>query len=265
MPRDSMIRAVAVDVDGTLAGSDHRVSPRNNRALAALRDRGVAPIIITGRSRTGARAIARHAGLTAPVISCNGAVVEDPVTGECLWERHLDPTVVKAVLDVAERTGLTAHLWTPSGLHASERDASARLLEHMLGEKISVGDLRPLVHEPVLKAMVGGDPADLDRVGETLTTAVSTLGRSLDEFYEVSAPGASKAAALASVLERLDIRWRQCMGIGDGENDLEWLRSCGLPVAVANARPSVQKVAVEVIGHHREDAVAAYLERVFGL
>lgn len=54
-----------LDVDGTLALPDHRVSPRALAALRLLQQAGVVPIVVTGRGEAEALRTCRDAGITA--------------------------------------------------------------------------------------------------------------------------------------------------------------------------------------------------------
>jgi hydroxymethylpyrimidine pyrophosphatase-like HAD family hydrolase len=55
--------------------------------------------------------------------------------------------------------------------------------------------------------------------------------------------GVTKATGLMAALVRLGLAPVQAIGIGDAENDEELLRTCGLAAAVANALPSLKKIA----------------------
>ena len=259
------IRAVALDLDGSLARADHRVSSRALRALTALQARGVAPIIVTGRTPAAARTPAEQAGLSTPVISCNGAVIDDPATGERLWEQHLPGEVVRAILEVAERGDMTVTLWSPARMYASRRDASVALLEDLNAQAVTVVPLETVITEPIVKAMIAGSRERLDEMADEITGAIPHMMRSMDNFFETSPPGVSKAGALRHVLGHLDVDPGACLGVGDGDNDLEWLTMIGVAVAPAGARPSVKAVAAEVIGDHADDGVAAFLESFFDL
>lgn len=267
MPRPSAadIRAVALDLDGSLAGADHRVSARASRALSLLQARGVTPVIVTGRTAAAARTPSEQAGLSAPVISCNGAVIEDPTTGERLWEHHLPADVVTRVLSVAQRADLTTTLWTADHVYASRRDDAVELLGMLLDEPVHVGALSSVAARPLVKAMLAGSAARLDEVADLVEAELPHMMRSMDSFFEMSAPDASKAGALREVLGRLSLTPAQCLGIGDGDTDIEWLSMVGLAVAPSNARPGVRALADRVIGHHAKDGVATFLEELFSL
>lgn len=58
--------------------------------------------------------------------------------------------------------------------------------------------------------------------------------------------GVDKASGLAVLLAELGIDARDTVGIGDAENDVAFLRACGLGVAVANALPDLKAHADRV-------------------
>lgn len=86
---DARIRMVAVDVDGTLLGTDGRVSGRNVAALKAAEQAGVQVVVATGRRHSYAMRVLRDVGLREgnSLISSNGAVVR--TFGAKLLERTL--------------------------------------------------------------------------------------------------------------------------------------------------------------------------------
>jgi alkyldihydroxyacetonephosphate synthase len=259
------VHAVALDVDGTLAGADHRVSSRTSRVLAALQAAGVYPVVVTGRTRVAALAIARLAGLHAPVIACNGAVVTDPTSGEDLFTAYLGTDRVAQLLTFAAQTGLEAIVWTSSRMFAEHASDATALIEEINGEPVELLPLGQVDPSAVVKIMLAGSSEALDALAPTISAEMPMLMRSMPTFYETSSPGAAKWESLQLVLERLDVRPKECMGIADGDTDVEWLSWIGVPIAVANARPRVLAVAERHIGHHADEAVADFLEDWFDL
>ena len=85
----SVMRMVAVDVDGTLLGADGKVSARNVAALKAAERAGVEVVIATGRRHSYAMRVLRGLGLREEngLISSNGVVVR--TMGARLLERTL--------------------------------------------------------------------------------------------------------------------------------------------------------------------------------
>lgn len=113
--------------------------------------------------------------------------------------------------------------------------------------------------EPVVKVMLGGDPALLDALGSVIEARVPGMVRSMRQLYEVAPVGATKSEALVFVLQTLGIAPEAAWGFGDSGNDVGWMSLLGRAIAPANAFPGVLELADVVIGHHAEDGVAQYL------
>jgi hydroxymethylpyrimidine pyrophosphatase-like HAD family hydrolase len=71
----------------------------------------------------------------------------------------------------------------------------------------------------------------------------------------------TKASGLRAALEALGLRASATVAVGDAENDLVFLRGCGLAVAVANALPTVKAIADVVTEGARGDGVIELAER----
>ena len=52
--------------------------------------------------------------------------------------------------------------------------------------------------------------------------------------------GVNKASGVEAALHALGLSADQAVGIGDAENDIDFLAKCGLAVAVGNALPAVK-------------------------
>lgn len=74
--------------------------------------------------------------------------------------------------------------------------------------------------------------------------------------------GITKATGLQVALTELGLMAEQVAGIGDAENDLDLLRSCGLGVAVENALPSVKDVANRITSQPRGAGVAELIDLI---
>lgn len=124
-------RLVAVDLDGTAAGVDGRVSPEGLRALQAAERVGLHPVIVTGRALPAAMGVWLRAGLTRPVIACGGALVTWPSTGRPLWERPLAPAVVDRALELSRDLGMTPFLYGAGAIVTDRRGPWRDRLAHL--------------------------------------------------------------------------------------------------------------------------------------
>lgn len=124
-------RLVAVDLDGTAAGPDGRVSPQGLRALAAAERAGLHPVIVTGRALPAAMGVWLRAGLSRPVIVCGGALTAWPTAGRPLRERPLDPPAVRRVLRLARELDLIPFLYGADGIVTDRPSAWRDRLAHL--------------------------------------------------------------------------------------------------------------------------------------
>src|ERR1700733_240847 len=87
----ALMRMIAVDMDGTLLGSDGRVSERNLAAMKAAERAGVEVVVATGRRHCYAMRVLRELGLREGngLISSDGTVTR--TIGASLLERTLLP------------------------------------------------------------------------------------------------------------------------------------------------------------------------------
>jgi len=75
-------------------------------------------------------------------------------------------------------------------------------------------------------------------------------------------PGVNKASGLRDALREIRVSPEQTVGVGDGENDQDFLAVCGYSAAVGNALPGLKR-SVDVVTAAREGA--GVVELVKGL
>ena len=80
------IKAIFMDMDGTLLKSDHTMSDKLKKKLIELDKNGVKIFISTGRMYAAALPYLKQLGITTPVITYNGGKIVDPSTSETLYE-----------------------------------------------------------------------------------------------------------------------------------------------------------------------------------
>jgi Cof subfamily protein (haloacid dehalogenase superfamily) len=257
----SRTAAVVLDVDGTIAGADHRVSARTSRAMGAIDEAGVPVVLATGRTRSNVRDIARTAGLRSAQISCNGAVITDPTTGDDIWVRTVPEADMAAMIEVHRTTGQPLTWWTPEHIFATD-EVLATTMALINDAEVSLGTPDRIEPDTVVKTMIFGTRDELDAAAPEMARLVPRAMRSMDEFWELSGPDASKWAAIEFLFDLLGVDPALAAGAGDGGNDAIWMHRIGMPVAMGNARPEALSAARAVIGRHDEDGAAEFLEEI---
>ena len=74
--------------------------------------------------------------------------------------------------------------------------------------------------------------------------------------------GTTKATGLRVALEHAGISAKAVVGVGDAENDVDLLRFCGLPVAVANALPCLKQAATMVLSRENGDGISELIDHL---
>ncbi|MGC8669396.1 MAG: Cof-type HAD-IIB family hydrolase [Chthonomonadales bacterium] len=257
-------RLAAIDLDGTLLGPDHRISPRNACAVRALMEAGVTCVIASGRMHQATVRFAEELGITGPIISYNGAMVRDVRTRE-VWHHLRVPAAPAAeVIRFCAEHGYHLNYYLNDHLYVAERGPWAEFYVRQTGSPMEViGDLLPLQGTEPTKMILIDAPPTIERLlglfrqrfGDTLY-----ITRTNPEYLEFMNPRSDKGTALALVASRLGVVREETMAFGDGENDIPMIRWAGLGVAMADAGASVRAAADAVAPAHDEDGLGQFIE-----
>ncbi|MGI5950738.1 MAG: HAD-IIB family hydrolase [Brooklawnia sp.] len=260
---------IATDLDGTFLDNDQRVPELNARAVRRAAELGIETVYATGRP-TRWLGILRHLPETHGwAVAANGAVTLDLVEGRVVHSRHLPeritaqiaaeirdrlPNSIFAVEYVESWGAEPVYEAVSPHLEPTHRGPVAELFarEHVV--KLLVID--PTMPTEVLNEVV------CQVVGDRLTVTfsyVSDIG-----MLEISAPGVSKALALAELLADLGIPAARMIAFGDMPNDLAMLGLAGQGFAMAGAHPSLLTAGHPSAGDNNLGGVGRTILRLLG-
>lgn len=258
-------RLFAADMDGTLAGADHHVTPRTITALRKIERAGIKVLLITGRSPPTVLDVWQRAQLSAPVVTFGGALILQPSSFSVVQERVITRDTVANAVRLGGELELTVSLWTLQGLWATRADPYAHELARIIQMPLRVLSPAAAPVPPVMKIGFSAEPNRLDALQPLLVSRLGpgiTMARSMPQILEGTAPHATKHDALEAVLGLLGIPPSAVIVAGDGENDTGMLRLAGYAVVPANGMAGPRQLADRLIGHHDAEAVATFLEEV---
>ncbi|WML33277.1 Cof-type HAD-IIB family hydrolase [Clostridium sp. OS1-26] len=255
------------DMDGTLLNSQSAISEENEAALKRLQEKGIEVIIASGRTDLMVKSYIKQLGLTGPVISSNGGLIRNIKTGEILYLKLIEKSVVKEVLDFCSENNIDFLIYTIDRVYGNKGNPlmlKYGKLNKNLPESINV----PLeylhnVNETidnidVLKILlVCGDHERIIELEEYFSknekiTAVSSAKGLLD----IMAPNISKGNALKILAEKMDVDLNDVIAFGDNYNDAEMLKSVGMPIAVENAVEDIKLQAKYITKSNNESGIA---------
>jgi Cof subfamily protein (haloacid dehalogenase superfamily) len=261
-------RIIATDLDGTLLGSDRKVSARNKAAINAAEDAGWLVVIATGRPPRWIAPIVEELGERGLVVCANGASVYDPARHELVERTDLSPDVARELVDEIQAAYPEAILGVEQGFGFGV-DSSVQHLDFDFSELIPdvhVAPVREFLHEDVTKLIVRMPhpaPEGTAAAVQALVGQRALVTHSVNEsFLELSHPEVHKAATVERLIERSGGTAAEVVAFGDMPNDLALIRWAGLGVAVANAHPLLLEAADEITASNDDDGVALVIERL---
>ncbi|TLS37029.1 HAD family hydrolase [Pseudalkalibacillus caeni] len=252
------VRAMFIDMDGTLLKASNNISTRNMEAINMLVNQGVKVFLATGRHYEVTAPYHKEIGLRTPMICLNGAAIHDAETGKVMQMKTVSLNEERFHHLTAE-SPCNVIIHTVDGLYCKE--ANEEIDYWTKTGKIPpryIGDLRQATYQDVLKYSV--------RTG-TPNTELSALfkkeGEVIDwnDGFEIVASNVSKWSAIRNLINALRISPKEVVAIGDGPNDIQMLRNVGTGVAMGNASEEVKAAADFVTGHHEHDGLADFIER----
>ncbi|MCE7794097.1 Cof-type HAD-IIB family hydrolase [Salipaludibacillus sp. CUR1] len=252
------IRAVFIDMDGTLLNKDNKISKRNYEAIQLLLKQDIEVFLATGRQMDITFPYHQELGLKTPMICLNGAAVYDWFT--------LDPLLIRSVkvdqhllynLTSTEPFNVIMH--TPEGMYCKKMDSTVeRWVEESRKNPVYVGDLKYVKPENVMKYSVisgiSGAPFAhyFEKNGEVIRWR---------DGFEIVQKGVSKWSAIEYLLNKYNIRKEEAAAIGHGPNDIQMLKAAGTGIAMGNASKEIKKAADFVTLKQEEDGLADFIEK----
>jgi hydroxymethylpyrimidine pyrophosphatase-like HAD family hydrolase len=159
----------AIDIDDTLVGPDKTIGRENRRAVKKLRDLGCRVILASGRRHANMLSYCDELGLDDYVVSCQGARVEHPRTGQVLRRASLAPADTSALVAEGLDRGHTVLLWLAEGVFAQAETSWVDAYRDESGnDLVSIADLRDLSDRPAEKVVWAADPAEIAGAFEEL-------------------------------------------------------------------------------------------------
>lgn len=240
-----MIRAVILDLDGTIIGPGEEISPAVLLAVTGLAAR-VPVCIATGREAADVIRYARQLQLTAPQICDGGATILDPASTDILWRSPLGPENARKVV---ERLKILDTAFIATFPQGSTKDFNR--LPHWDLTRISALDLTE---------SMAGELAGWFSGGESIQTVKAYLPYNGLWAVDFTHRGVDKGTAAARLARLIDVTTREIAAAGDSFNDLALLRACGLGIAMGNAAPEVKEIADHVAPSVENDGLAIAIE-----
>jgi phosphoglycolate phosphatase (TIGR01487 family) len=217
------MKAIAVDIDGTITDNTRKVCLSAIEAIRKAEKAGVPVIIVTGNILCFTRAASILLGTSGGLVAENGGVI-------------LSHGEMKVLGDISKAEKVYKYL----------------KLKHEV-ERVQFSDMR--VSEIALFRTIPGDLLKETLRGFDIEIYDTKFALHLTD------PAVNKGYALKLVAQEMGIKPDDIMAVGDSENDIDFLQVAGKKVAVANADNDLKDIADYITQKPYGDGVAEAIER----
>lgn len=233
-----MRSVIFFDIDGTLISEDGLMTiPESTRtAIAKARKNGCLTFINTGRTEFNVNKRIRSLGFDGLICGC-GTYIE--YNGKILFYNELSADFCRETACLMRKTGLTPVYEHRDGYFFDDLAPKNADLEDFLESFVEDGipiNRRVDDEDFVFDKFVAWKNPDCDM--ELFRREIGKNFEIIDRgggFYENVPLGCSKATAIGSILEKLNIPLENAYAIGDSANDLPMLKAVPNSIAMGGS------------------------------
>lgn len=260
------IKLVATDMDGTFLHNDNTYDvERFKRILSKMNEIGCNFVVASGNQYYQLRDFFPGYYDELSFVAENGAFVKDH--DELIFAADIAKDTVDFVIDVCRSYPEIQLLLNGLDSGYVQRNETQEFFDFVsiYTHRVEWTDDLKTVDDQFLKftAIVPDDKTQYyyDMFSEKLSgklVPTSSGHGSIDLIVS----GCHKASGLKRLVERWRINPEQCVAFGDGGNDIEMLKYCGLSYAVDNAPQNVKDSAKFTCPSNNNDGVLTTLEKL---
>ena len=274
-----MIKAILLDIDGTLTNKDKVITPRTKEALLKAQNAGITLALASGRADQGLMKWAKELEMdknNGIFVCFNGAKVMNCQTGEIYFHQCMDVKDAQDVLEHLKKfdarpivaageymylNDVYDNMITLNGKPFNVVQYESRSNGYILCEK---KDMAAFFDFPVEKILTYGEPEYLQAHNQEMEAPFKNRLSCMFTgpfYFEYTAKGVDKAKAIDSAFSKLGISADEMIAYGDAQNDNSMLKYCGIGVAMANAVEETKAIADEITLDNNSDGIAVSLYR----
>lgn len=260
---------IFIDIDGTLLNSQKEITPATFDALKLASQNHYEPIFCTGRPRDYALELCRPLK-SRYLIYNSGAGIYDCQTANVLYESAMNPTSILELYSLLLNSAVNFILAYNGTNHRYSLGTLTRY------KPLSLDNLNHILSTNHIQQIVINGP-DLtfmrslrDKINQIPHLKTSNQSKCLVNpeippatssfYYDIVDFNTSKGNGIKIFCELLNLSPKNCIAIGDDENDLSMFQACGYSIAMGNALPIVKVAANYITRDNDHDGVAYFIE-----
>jgi Cof subfamily protein (haloacid dehalogenase superfamily) len=266
------VSACFFDIDGTVVGALHAISPRTKRAIAELKGRGVIVGFATGRASFATQEVGLDVGIDGTSMFFAGSLIQNVATGKVLYRVDLGEESINQLLQLSARRNYHLEFYTESDFFVERLTEELVIHQQYCSRPAVVTPLRELAaRTPLVKAVmmttVGSGEAllrsELAQIdGIAVTYSYGAVHADI-VFANIVDARATREAAFDELLRLTKCSAEQVATFGDSEADCAFLRAARFGVATGNAVEAAKEAATFITSHVDDGGVGLAIEKLF--
>lgn len=244
-----MYKLIACDLDETLLSDDTHVCQRNKEAIKKATEMGVKFVPATGRGYDAVSGTLKEIGLydknNEYVISFNGACITENKNNQVLRFDGLDYEIANKLYKLGKEKDVCIHVYTKDIVYVyNMNDDERKYMEkrHRF-EEIDNADLSFLKGQDIPKVLYENiDQNYLRQIAASMDNLTQQLdvSYSSNRYLEFNNRGVNKGVGLLWLAQKLGVKPKETMALGDNFNDLSMIKAAGLGIGMANTNPDMK-------------------------
>jgi len=254
-------RLVTIDLDKTLLNNNYQFTEYNKQAVRSLVDKGIIVVLASGRMHRTIMPFSQQIGLSAPIISYNGALVKHSRTEEIIEHVPVPGDIAIKLIEQSYRMNLHLNFYLDDILYVKELNQWSQLYDTRTGAKSNpVGDLNKFAGKEPTKLQIVSAPENIDNLENIFKDRFSKylyVVRTQPEYIEFMNPSVSKGNALINIAQKLNIPIEKTVAFGDSTNDESMMEVAAFSIAMGNSTDEFKSLADYVTTSNEENGVGA--------
>lgn len=282
-----MYKLITIDIDGTLLNSYGEVSQENKNAINMALQKNIEVVLTSGRMPKAILPIANEINANKYIISGNGAAIYDVQKNQILYNNYMSKEKVLEIIDICEKNSMYYSLYTNSEIltkalnyntlyyyaenkkNPDDKKINIKVLNDIYGYvekydaddflKITICDSDEMIFKRIINKLKEIQKVDVLEVSHISRKVIEYENEEIEISYfytEVTNENVNKWSAIEKLLDILDIKREEVIGIGDNINDKEMITNAGIGIVTGNSCPEMKKIAKEVVASNDESGVA---------
>ena len=259
-------KIIATDFDGTLLTKEKKVTNENKSAIEDCRKEGCKIIGVTARNISSVKGTC-DVNMFDYLVSNNGACIYDVKNEKIEYLFSIKGTVASDITSYFYDISNGIDYCTAENYYSIKYKVPNKRSFHF-----EIGSLSEVKGQIARMNIFVNNLEEVEQFKKVIAdryfddvyaiTMVDTDKSGEKKWVSINPKGCNKAYTLGYLAKKLNIDTKDVVFFGDGQNDIEVIKSVGLGVAMGNALDEVKANADDVTLTNEESGVAKYIMKL---